>query len=178
MTIPLLRTYPGSMEARTPRVSLVRAISLSALAWGLLTANQLWVSPWIFEKVSAFAGQISFMAGRVLGLVVLAFALTVWARAERFRALSLTTLVAFLDGFILNAVRLAVELQKNPALLSPAAPGGEPASIGGALLALALSFILFFPVLLLFAFAGTELGKVWLGRRADKTLKESPAAAS
>lgn len=144
------------------RLSLPRVLVLCAAFLALLAINQVVLSPWVQNAVSPFAGQILFMAGRVLGLVALAFSLTVWAGAERFRALSLTTLISFIDGVAINAFRLWNESRLNPEAFA----GG---SLGGALLALSLSFILFFPILLLFAFTGTELGKLWIARAARNT---------
>ena len=153
------------------RLSLPLALAISAGFLALLSINQLLIAPWVQGAVSPFAGQIVFMAGRVLGLVALAFVLTVVAQTERFRALSLTTLVAFLDGVAINAFRLWTEAQKSPETFA----GG---SVGGALLALSLSFILFFPILLLFAFTGTELGKLWndRARRLTEAANAAPRA--
>lgn len=122
-----------------------------ATATVLLAGNLFILGPWLTRVAGDFPAQLAYVGIRVGAIVALAGALVRWHGRNRFQALAATTFVAFIDHVVFKVGMLVTDLNAHPEIW-------EGTSLGSALVGLSMSFVLFSPVVLAFAFLGAFLG--------------------
>ncbi len=120
----------------------------------LLALNLFVLGPWLTQVAGELPAQLAYVGIRIGAIVALAAALVRWHGRNRFQALAATAFVAFIDHVVFKAGMLAADLRAHPEVW-------QDTSLGSALLALSMSFMLFSPIILVFAFLGAEGLTLW-----------------
>jgi hypothetical protein len=104
--------------------------------------------------LSAHVTSAGFYVVARLGIILLfAFAACRFGTMTRSKALVWAAFLGFLDQVIFKGVFLTLEFKKDPTVL-------QGHQLWEAYTGLTLSYVMFFPFVLLLAFLGTELAKV------------------
>lgn len=118
---------------------------------GLFGLNLFVIEPFLNHSVSPVVAQLSYIAIRVIGLVVLAFGLTRYAFRNRFQTISTVLMVGFIDQVFLKGLWVKRDIAANPA----GWVGFEPTN-SAIFVNMATGYLFFVPIVLILSFLGME----------------------
>lgn len=123
---------------------------VSALA--LLGVNFWWLGPWLAQNQGEVAGNVAYIAIRVLVFVGLPLVISTRPETPRFRAISALGAVAFTDQVLFKVLFFWLDRQANP-------DAWTNLDFRGFAMGTFTSFILFCPILLGLGALGAATGR-------------------
>lgn len=136
----------------------VGTVLVAALA--ILALNIFWLSPLLNRAQGVGVANAVYILTRIAVLIGIGFCAARFLRKNRFQTISLAAFVEFVDQVGFRTLALHFETQKDPA-------AWQGVSTWGALYGTMMSFILFFPIIFILTFLGSELGLHRLRQRSD-----------
>lgn len=120
--------------------------SLTILALSLFV-----VTPFLNRVFGETTGNSAFMILRLVGWMAIGFVFTRWVKRTRFQAIMATVIIGMIDSVVFKGIALLQDRQIHPDNWA----GIEPSTL---LFGLAMSSVLFLPIVLMLSFMGCLIG--------------------
>ena len=136
-----------------PRYWLCFVSSLTILALSLFV-----ITPFLNRHWGETTGNSAFMILRLFGWMAIGFAFTRWVKSTRFQAIMATVMIGMFDSVVFKGIGLLHDRHVHPDHWV----GIEPFTM---VFGLAMSSVLFLPIVLMLSFMGCLIGAKTLAPR-------------